>query len=375
MSMTTIINNLVHPVTPELVKSIGHGSFLLGSLFAAMSFANFLASPFWGRLSDKYGRKPFLIMAPICYGFSQIGFGFSTNPYIIIFFRLLAGSFSCASFVSGMAYLIDVSNINNRSKIIALYAALTGFASTMGYLIGGVIGNDDYHITFIVQSSISIFSSLFILIFIKESHERAVVAKKGNVFKDFGKYRNTYVPFLLFIMFISSFSGIGFNNSFNSYLKFVLELRPQAIGVNMALSGLIGLVMNIVIFPLVKRKFNDYYFLIISCLSMSVSLALAVYLIKINLILSVMLLVIFFAFLALFRPLLQSIISNSGSNAHGEIMGLSNAFSSLGNVGGSFYAGAVFALNVDLSFYSISIVGLITFILLMLKRKQIDQYG
>jgi len=62
MAITTMINNMAHPVTPELVNSIGYGSFLLGALFASMSLANFLMSPVWGKLTDKYGRKPFMVM-------------------------------------------------------------------------------------------------------------------------------------------------------------------------------------------------------------------------------------------------------------------------------------------------------------------------
>jgi|SRR5690554_3284115 len=364
MTMTLMINNLAHPVTPELVSSIGYGSFLLGVLFAAMSFANFFMSPIWGRLSDKIGRKPFMIMAPIGYGLAQIGFGFSTDPYIIVLFRLIAGGMACASFVAGMAYLIDVSDVNKRSKIMALYTAVTGFASTIGYLIGGFIGDQDYHTTFLVQGIVSILSSILILIFIKEAHKKAKMVKRENIFKDLSKYRGTIVPFLLIVTLLTSFIQIGFRNSFNSYMKFIMDLGPKTIGVIMAITGLIGIIMNIVIFPFIKRKFNDYYSLILSIFVMFSSLTLAMYFEKINFQLSIIILTVFFAFLALYKPLLQSIISQKGK-ANGEIMGLNNAFTALGNVAGSFYAGAVFAFSVNLTFYSISLIGLITFILLI----------
>lgn len=375
MTMTVTINNLAHPVTPELVSSIGHGSFLLGVLFAAMSFTNFIMSPIWGRLSDKIGRKPFMVIAPIFYGLSQLGFGFSTNPYIIIVFRMIAGGVACATFVAGMAYLIDVSDASKRTKIMALYTALTGFASTLGYLIGGVIGEDDYHRTFIFQCILSIFSSIIMLIFIKESHQKAkIVNKGGSIFKDLSKYRGTIVPFLLIITLLTSFMHIGFNNSFNSYMKFVLNLGPKKIGIIMAITGFIGIIMNIMIFPFIKRKFNDYFSLMLSAFMMFTTLAIAMYLEKHYFTLMIIILVIYFGFLALYKPLLQSILSKRG-NASGEIMGLNNAFGALGNVGGSFYAGAVFTFSVDFTFYSLSAIGLLVFIMLVIKKNYFINEG
>jgi DHA1 family multidrug resistance protein-like MFS transporter len=374
MAITTMINNMAHPVTPELVNSIGYGSFLLGALFASMSLANFLMSPVWGKLTDKYGRKPFMVMAPIGYGLTQLGFGFSTNPYIIVMFRLLAGGISCASFVAGMAYLIDVTDANKRTNVIALYTAVTGFTSTLGYLVGGFIGDYDYHRTFLFQGIISVLSSFLVIILIKESYQKITIVTKNSLFKDLAKYRNTYVPFLLLITMMTSFLAIGFNNGFNSYMKFVMNLGPKKIGFVMAITGIIGIIMNIGIFPLIKRKFNDFYSLILSIFLIFLTLTFATYFETINFSITLVFLVIFFAFLALYKPLLQSIISKSGT-ANGEIMGLNNAFNSLGNVGGSFYTGAMFAFSVSFTFYSLALIGFLTYFLLITKRNKFKGLG
>jgi len=374
ITLIYLVNNLAHPVTPELVSSIGHGSLLLGALFATMSFANFVMSPFWGRISDRIGRKPCIIIGCLGYGLAQLGFGFSINPWIIIIFRLISGSFVASSYVSSMAYLIDVSEPKVRTQVMALYTALTGFSSTIGYLIGGVIGNQDYHQAFMFQSIMSILTGVLILIFLKESNKEVKVRVRSNFWKDILQYRDSLVPLLLLITMITSFFSTGFNNGFNSYMKFILDLSPKFIGIIMAVTGLIGLIMNIVIFPIIKRKYNDYNVLIISIIFISLSLSLAMYFESKNMIFTILILVIFFAFHALYKPILQSIISKYG-HAHGEIMGLNNGFMALGNVGGSFYAGAVFALSTGFTFYSLAFILVIALILLFLKRKQFAQYG
>ena len=57
-----------------------------------------------------------------------------------------------------MAYLIDVTHVSKRTKIMALYTAITGFSATLGYLIGGFIGDKNYQHTFLFQGTVSILS-------------------------------------------------------------------------------------------------------------------------------------------------------------------------------------------------------------------------
>ncbi|MDF2700111.1 MAG: transporter [Haloplasmataceae bacterium] len=367
ITITTIINNMAHPVTPELVISLGYSSFLFGVLFATMSLANFLMSPFWGILSDKYGRKPFMIISPIGYGLAQIGFGYSTNPIIIVLFRLLAGSFSCAIFVCGMATLIDLTDLKNRSKMMSIYTATTGFGANIGYLLGGFIGNNDYHYAFITQSTLSIFSAIAIFLFIKETKKRKAVIMKSNIKIDLLKYKSTILPFMLIITILTSLISIGFNNGFNFFMKDHMDFSPYMIGIVMSITGIIGLMTNIVLYPIFKRIFNDFNLLVLSILMIGLTLALVTYINNANM--RILFLVPFFAFLALYKPLLQSIISRLGNN-NGEIMGLNNASNAFGNVIGSFYVGWAYSININITFYSLSIVSFFVLILLLSQRNK-----
>ena len=95
--------SMAHPVTPMLMKSLSLPSFMFGILFAVMAIGNFIGSPLWGTLSDNKGRIKFLILGALGYGFSQLGFGYVTNPLIILLFRFTGGFFVVSYLTTSMA--------------------------------------------------------------------------------------------------------------------------------------------------------------------------------------------------------------------------------------------------------------------------------
>lgn len=352
MFMTTTINNMAHPVTPKLVESLGLTPFMLGAIFAAMSFSSFVMSPVWGRLSDKYGRKRYLLMAPIGYGLAQIGFGFSEQAWQVIIFRILAGGIASASFVCALAYIVDVTTKEERSKAMAFYTAITGFGMTLGYLLGGLIGNKDYHIAFVAQAILSILSVVVITILIKDNEIHKVQNRKQiNVIKTLKQYRGTGLMLVLTIMLFTSMASVGFNTAFSTYMNFKLHFSSLIIGIVMAITGLIGLIINVFIFPVIHKKYKDINVLYFSLIIMILTLFSSTIIVNNNINLVIPLLAIFFAFYALYRPVQQAIISKFSHNNNGEVMGLSNSSNALGMISGSLCAGAAYEKFETLPFY------------------------
>ena len=140
--------NMAHPVTPMFINKLGLPTFMFGLFFAAMSIGNFIGSPLFGSLSDKKGRINFLILGAIGYGLSQLGFGFNTNPFIILIFRFTGGFFVVSYLTTSMAYLSDITTKENRTKYITYYAAANTIGTSLGSLLGGIIGNNNFKYTF-----------------------------------------------------------------------------------------------------------------------------------------------------------------------------------------------------------------------------------
>lgn len=149
--ITTMVCNMAHPVTPMVIKTLKLPSYMFGIFFAAMSIGNFLCSPIWGKLSDKMGRRKFLIIGILGYGVSQLGFGYSTNPIIIVIYRFLGGAFVVSFLTVILAYIADITDKEKRLKGMMYYGAASTIGSALGSLLGGIIGNNNYKIAFLTN--------------------------------------------------------------------------------------------------------------------------------------------------------------------------------------------------------------------------------
>jgi len=372
----TILANMAHPVTPELVVSLKMSSFMYGAMFAAMSIASFTMSPIWGSLSDKYRtRKLFIYLASIGYGLAQLGFGFSTTPVMIIIFRLFGGAFASSIFTSAIAYIVDETDTKNRSKAISYYTAITGFGMSLGYLVGGYIGANDYHYAFIAQSVGLILHGIITYFFLPDSNVKFEDIKgvpRHFIFqvKDgLKKYMPTALGTLLLVVLLTSFSYTAYSTGINYFLKKYLNLNPLQIGYYMALTGVIGMIANVYLTPRVSRKYGDKrslkYVLFITGITL---IALSV----IDNLLSpfaIIIFLVFIFFISMFKPLLQTMVSNLSKDEHGKIMGIQSSANSVGMVGGSLFAGGLLDIFPKMTFAAAAIIFILSFAIILLSKK------
>lgn len=129
--------SIIIPVLPNLSVSLtGSNSSL--AVAALYSLANFIFAPFWGSLSDRYGRRPIILSSILLTAAANLLFGFVTTFWILIIQRSLAGIGSANISVAN-AYVADVSKPEDRTKNMGLVGAAFGLGFIFGPLIGGVV--------------------------------------------------------------------------------------------------------------------------------------------------------------------------------------------------------------------------------------------
>jgi MFS family permease len=122
---------LVLPILPFYAKQLGASAFVYTCLVSAFSLATLLSSPYWGRFSDRYGRRPALLIALGASALAYLVFGFATSLWVLLLSRLIQGAGGGTVGVI-QAYLTDVTASKDRAKALGWLSAATNVGVTIG---------------------------------------------------------------------------------------------------------------------------------------------------------------------------------------------------------------------------------------------------
>ena len=129
--------SMVIPVVPELVSSLGVSTIHVGWLLATYSIAGFIFAPIFGRLSDKYGRKPILVGGLLVFSLSFLFFGLYIDNLVIMYIsRIFGGIASGALYTATTSMVADISTREERTK----YMGLVGMSIGLGFIFGPGVG-------------------------------------------------------------------------------------------------------------------------------------------------------------------------------------------------------------------------------------------
>lgn len=132
---------LVLPGFPFVAQKLGAPGWLAPIIVGLYALGQFLATPVWGRLSDRFGRRPLLI-ASLCGAFvGHLIVALAPNLAVLACGRLLTG-LTGGNLPVAMAYAADMSGPENRAKVMGRVGAALSLGFILGPLLGGVLGSD-----------------------------------------------------------------------------------------------------------------------------------------------------------------------------------------------------------------------------------------
>ena len=160
---------MVIPIFPFYIDHFGATGRDLGILMAIFAVMQFLFAPFWGRQSDRFGRKPILMIGVVGNALSLLIFALAPNLTVLFLARALSGVLSSATMPTAMAFISDSTTEENRSGGMGMLGAAMGMGMVIGPGIGGWFAEISLAMPFFVASGLSVVTLVLIWLILPES--------------------------------------------------------------------------------------------------------------------------------------------------------------------------------------------------------------
>jgi DHA1 family tetracycline resistance protein-like MFS transporter len=142
------------PVLPFWAKEFEATGLMLGGVLSIYAAAQFVFAPLWGRLSDRIGRRPVMLMTIAGTAASLVLLGFSTSIAGLFLARALAGAFA-ANISVATAYVTDVTAEEERTRWMGMIGASFAVGFLLGPAIGGLLGVYGYHVPMLTAAALA----------------------------------------------------------------------------------------------------------------------------------------------------------------------------------------------------------------------------
>jgi DHA1 family tetracycline resistance protein-like MFS transporter len=243
------------PILPTFAKiELLVDETAIGLVVAVYSFVQFIFNPILGRLSDKYGRKPIIVISLFINAIGYVLFAFTTSFIILLAARIVAG-IGGSSISVAQAYIADVTTKENRAKGMGIIGAAFGLGFVFGPLMGGFLASYGYMVTGFASAAFSILAFIVTIALLPESNvNRKAPAETKRKLIDVDGLKNVFAKperaMLIFLFFVLTFS---FANIYGTFALLGLQVYGFSDMQNGFMFGIIGLTSAIVQGGLIGR--------------------------------------------------------------------------------------------------------------------------
>ena len=355
---------MIIPILPFYIEQFGASGKGLGALMATFSIMQFIFSPIWGALSDRYGRKPILMIGVLGNVLAQVLMGLSTQLWMLFVARALAGILSSATLPTAMAYISDSTSHDQRSGGMGIIGAAQGIGMVLGPGIGGWLAAQSLQLPFFVAAGFSALILVLIAAFFPESlpqsarrHGQKV---QGVNLGELWQGLLGPIGILLFLAFLLNFALANFEGIFGLYAQQRFNYGPREVGLVLMAIGIVSAIVQGALTGPFTRRWGDVRILKAALIASAIGF---VIMLEAADMATLLLTVMFFVTSnAMLRPGVSSLISKRTPGGQGSAMGLNNAFMSLGRIVGPLWAGFAFDLNLNFPYLTGGLIMLLGFI-------------
>jgi len=338
---------VVVPLLPFYGRSLHASAWQIALVFSAYAIGAFFGEPFWGRLSDRIGRKPILISTVCGNCLCYIAMAFAPNITVAFIVRLMGGMASGnGSVVQG--YIADVTPGERRAGRLSLLGAANNMGFVVGPALGGLLANPSagpigFRIPLLVCATFSAISALSIFLFVTESrHRHARFLHQPSRWDVLGSaIGHPVIRRLMGVTFLAGCAFTGIESCFGFWTQARFNWDTWDVGLAFAVVGVVAAICQIFLVGRLSRRFGEARVLAAGMALTAVCALLQPF--STGGITTVPLLALAAFGQSIAWPNVAALISrNVDINHQGQYLGLNNATGALARVVGPFFANLAF---------------------------------
>jgi DHA1 family tetracycline resistance protein-like MFS transporter len=333
---------MVVPLLPFYAVAYGGTAWDVAMLFAIYSGCQFLTAPLWGRLSDRVGRKPVLLLCFAGTAVSYVWYAFAGSLTDMYLSRALAGAMA-AWLVAGQAWVADTTAPERRARGMGLLGAAFGIGFVIGPTIGAIaVGAEDPNFRMPILFSAGAAALAFVIAAIAIREPETHVARDGDI-ADTAAHMLS-MPLLLLLLgiyFAGYFAFVGMESMLALWTEVALGLGPRDVGLLMAFAGVCMVIVQGGLLGRLAARFGEAQ-LIVAGILILIAGFLAVPMAG-----SWAMMLPAMALLAVGQsvtnPSIQSLVSRiAPADWKGGVLGAAQGAASIGRITGPLWAGMLF---------------------------------
>ena len=322
---------LILPLLPFYAESFGASSVVVGLLIASYSAMQFIGAPILGRLSDRWGRRPVLLVSQLGTFTGFILLGLAASLPMLFLSRIIDG-ISGANLSTAQAYIADVTDEKNRAKSLGLIGAAFGLGFILGPAIGGWLSQYGYNVPAFVAAGLSAVTMVLTYFMLPEPEKKGTASRREfslNALKR--AVSNPVIGKLLAMVFTFSVTFAMFQTSFALFAKSRFGFAQQETGFVLAYVGVLSVIVQAVVIGRLVKKIGEKQLAVISVTALAIGLVLM------GLVQSTLALILVMPILSFgggaTTPILTSLLTKSVDRTEiGGILGVSTSVDSLSRI-------------------------------------------
>lgn len=334
---------MVLPLVPFYAKDMGASDTMVGILAGSHAFGALMTAPLWGRLSDRYGRRPAILLGLVASGVAFVVFALTNNLWVLLLSRLVQGA-GAGTIGVVQAYISDTVEPSQRAKALGWFTAATSAGVMLGPVVGSLatsLGPQGPGFIAAGLALLNVTAAFWLLPEPPRSTSHAVRRRLRHAIADV--LRRPLVPAhrMIWIYTVGMLAFMAGNGVLALFLRARFAVTAETIGYFYFYAGAIGLLMRGGILGRLVDRLGDIRVLRLGALSLALGQALMPFATGIPTLAVVIALVPIGT--ALLFPATTAQVSRHAPPGHvGEFMGVQQAFGGVSRMVGPVWAGFVF---------------------------------